>query len=193
MTITENDIKEYCFINLDFLKEVNKASYELFAKKDCTKYVELQKLYTPCFVYVAEKLNKNRRARTKRVKDKITDMILSGNGIFLTFTFTDEVLENTNQQTRRKYIERFLKQFCNNYVANIDFGSKNGREHYHAIVNCQVDYKKWLYGAVNGIRIRNQDKDIIRTSKYINKLTWHAFKASTRNGKFITPRLIYSR
>ena len=29
------------------------------------------------------------------------------------------------------------------YVANIDYGSKNKREHYHALINCEkIDFKE---------------------------------------------------
>lgn len=53
---------------------------------------------------------------------------------FTTLTFKPEVLDNTNKQTRRTYIARFLKEFTFYYIANLDKGSLHEREHYHAIV-----------------------------------------------------------
>ena len=53
---------------------------------------------------------------------------------FATFTFNNQVLKLTNEATRKIYIARFLKKHCSYYIANIDYGSKNEREHYHAII-----------------------------------------------------------
>ena len=53
---------------------------------------------------------------------------------FATLTFSEDTLKDTNQATRKTYISRFLKQYTFYYIANIDYGSLNEREHYHAIV-----------------------------------------------------------
>lgn len=110
--------------------------------------------------------------------------------LFLTLTFTDSTLNSTNSLTRRKYVTRFLKENCIEYVSNIDFGGKKGREHYHALVlvNGKLDYKKWKYGALNGKKVACSDTDIERTSRYVSKLSNHAIKETTKQS-----RLIYSR
>ena len=78
------------------------------------------------------------------------------------------------------------------YVANIDYGSKNKREHYHALINCdKVDFKSWRkYGNINAKRVRNKDieSDKTKLSKYIAKLSNHAIKETTKRSC-----LIYSR
>lgn len=141
----------------------------------------------------AERVNNASYHRVARLRNRITDMLLSGNCLFLTLTFTDDVLSKTSKETRRKYVSRFLKQYSNKYVANIDFGKKNDREHYHAVILCDmVDNKMWSYGALNFERVRfndlNQNATTTRLSKYVSKLTNHAIKNTTKKNY-----MIYSR
>lgn len=135
----------------------------------------------------AEKINHAHYARVKRLKDKIAEM-LKHKCLFLTFTFTYEVLEKTNEDTRRQKIRRFLSAYNCPYVANIDYGKKNGREHYHAIIQAdKVDYSKYDYGALNGKVVRSAN-DNVKLAKYIAKLTNHAIKDTAKG-----IRIIYNR
>lgn len=181
-------------LNVSLLKGASIASYNAFKNNDDSfifdflndnnlSFDDWKKLYN---------FNHNRYKRVQHLKTRVADLILNGDGIFLTLTFTDDVLNNTSVETRRKYVTRFLKAQCKTYVANIDFGSKNGREHYHAIVypiGSSIDLKAWPYGAINAKRIHTSDTDIARTTKYITKLTSHAIKDSTGHAY----RIIYSR
>lgn len=128
----------------------------------------------------------------KNIEKRFIKAVRMDSAIFLTLTFTDEVLSKTNAETRRKYVQRFLKSECEIYVANIDFGDKNGREHYHALVYAfegSISLKKWhIYGGIKAERVHNTDKDGEKVSKYLAKLSQHALKKS---GRF--PRLIWSR
>jgi len=128
--------------------------------------------------------------RGQRLNYKIKDIVFSDYGIplFLTLTFNDKVLNSTSKDTRRRYVARWLKDNSIKYVANIDFGEKNGREHYHAVVlvSNNIDYTSWLYGALNGQKIIN--KNPYKLKNYINKLTNHAIKKTAKQN-----RLIYSR
>lgn len=129
--------------------------------------------------------------RTKRLKERINKMLLNGSCLFLTLTFTDDVLSSTSEETRRRYVQRFLKLYDCKYVANIDFGSDNHREHYHALINCdKVNNCDWLYGAINFERVRNRniENDKTKLAKYIAKLCNHAIKETTKRNA-----LIYSR
>ena len=131
----------------------------------------------------------NHRKKNQRARQKIESIIQFGNALFLTLTFTDDVLVSTTEKTRRTYVSRFLKENCIEYIANIDFGAKNGREHYHAVVSVdnKLDYSNWKFGALNGVKIRKNSNPLVM-AKYINKLSNHATKSTTKNG-----RLIYSR
>lgn len=128
--------------------------------------------------------------RTKRLKNKIKAMITSGSCIFLTLTFTNKVLDTTSQDTRKQYIKRALKTMSDIYIANIDYGKKNEREHYHAIVLAdRVDHTIWKYGNIDFERVRVEQEDSpVKIAKYITKLTNHAIKETVKQN-----RLIYSR
>lgn len=99
-------------------------------------------------------------------------------------------MNSTSEETRRKYVRRFLKENCICYVANKDFGARNGREHYHAVVllKSKINYSKWNYGSINGQKIRLNGTSDVRLSKYIAKLTNHAIKETCKRNA-----LIYSR
>lgn len=135
------------------------------------------------------RISRSSYARTKRLKDRITSILNSGDCLFLTLTFTDKVLSETSSATRKAYVKRFLCSLDCTYVANIDYGKRNGREHYHAVVGIDnIDYHLWSYGAINGLKIRNDTDDITRISKYVSKLTNHAIKKTTKRNA-----IIYSR
>lgn len=127
--------------------------------------------------------------RVKRVKDRITKIFNSGSCIFLTLTFSDKSLSKTSAKTRREYVNDFLCKNSIDYVGNIDFGKKNEREHYHAVVQCdKVDNTLWKYGLINFERIRNNTEDTARISQYIAKLVNHAIKETTRQCRLLYPK-----
>ena len=106
--------------------------------------------------------------------------------------YVQQVIEKHRSKYEREYKFIDNELTAKTYVANIDFGSKNGREHYHAIVfpiGSSIDLKAWSYGRINAERIHPSDNDIARTTKYIAKLTSHAIKDTTGHAY----RIIYSR
>lgn len=135
---------------------------------------------------------KKYREKTRRVRRKILKMMVLGSCSFLTLTFNDDVLNSTSEETRRRYVSRFLKSLSNNYVANIDWGKQNGREHYHAVIS-GIDFNMsgWdNYGFSDCRTIGRKDDECTssKISKYIYKLSNHATKETTRRKK-----IIYSR
>ena len=146
-------------------------------------------------VDTCRKISKARFGRVERCKLRIKGIVFDGDAFFLTLTFNDDILSSTSQQTRRKYVTRLLKLYCDKYVANIDFGSKNGREHYHAIVECDQESAEMLknaWGQKCGFadfrKVGSKEDDLAKTTKYINKLNSHCFKDSVH-----MHRVIYSR
>lgn len=129
--------------------------------------------------------------KVKRVHKRLLDMMYTDDGelkdcLFLTLTWKDEVLQSTSQKTRRVYVTRYLKSQYTNYIANIDFGGKFGREHYHCIIGSDhVSLPDWFtkYGIINVEYIKTGSRKI---AQYINKLCYHTTKVE--NGY-----LIYSR
>lgn len=137
----------------------------------------------------AQRLNHSRYQRIRRLKNFIFGLISNYECVFLTFTFNDNSLNNQTAETRKTYVTRYLKQYDAPYVANIDFGKQNGREHYHAVVGCnKLDYKSWKGGIINGERVRDTKKSSEKLAKYVAKLTNHAIKETAKRSS-----LIYSR
>lgn len=147
-------------------------------------YMNVNDPYFDC----SQRLLESKKRKYTRARKKIEDIIANNEEpIFITLTFTDKVLQETSQETRRRYVARFLKEHCKDYVANIDFSPKKNREHYHAVIGSRVDFTLWSSGFVYAEKVRVQDHDEKRISHYITKLTSHAFKTNT------SLRLIYSR
>ena len=142
----------------------------------------------------AERVNNAKYERVKRLKRRISKM-LDKPCLFLTLTFSDSKIDlnNTKRETRKKYVQRFLNGLGANYVANIDFGEKNGREHYHALVQLsEIDPLAWSYGALNLQRVRSDVDSDVKLAKYIAKLTNHAIKESVYNNRIMYSRIDYS-
>lgn len=139
-----------------------------------------------------KRLNLRRWGRKKRLAKRIRDAVLWDDALFVTLNFKPSTLDGTSPETRRRYVTRYLKSYCRFYVANIDYGTLNGREHYHAVVVPwkKMDFKPWhQYGGIKVEHIRSTEKDVAKVAKYCSKVTNHAFKASA--GKM--PKMIYSR
>ena len=107
--------------------------------------------------------------------------------VFGTLTFNDSTLDRTSKVTRRRYVARYLKKYCIKYIANIDYGDKNEREHYHFIAMIEKDIPKnsWKYGIENLQHINTTIKDIKKIRSYLLKLNNHSYKNSTRNERVI--------
>lgn len=130
------------------------------------------------------------KQRRKRLKKRV-ELIISKPSVFFTLTFTDYDLENLSFEQRRKSVCRFLKQFNALYVANVDFGKINEREHYHGLIQLpKIELSSWRdkFGNINVKRVVPSEESCDRLSKYINKLSNHAIKSTCCNYK-----VIYSR
>lgn len=135
------------------------------------------------------RINTNHRRRRDRYFNKIYDLFQSFDCLFITLTFTDDVLESTNKQTRRKYVTRYLKSCSYLYLGNIDYGKENGREHYHAIITKEDKLPpKWEYGYYLVLPCANNKTSIDCLANYVLKLTNHALKKGTRQERIIYPR-----
>lgn len=145
-----------------------------------------------CQILEAYRMNENYKKRIQRLKSKITEIFYfdEGSVYFLTFTFKNDCLLNTDDLTRRRYVQRWLKDNCLNYVANIDFGEENNREHYHALVNANyIDINDWLiHGAMKYELVKVNVNSIDKMAKYINKFLNHAIKETTKRQHIIYKR-----
>lgn len=168
-SIEENSLKWKIQITLDF--EYIISIIDLLSKEEIKN---------------CERIFNAHRKKCQRLKKRIENL-LTKPCVFITFTFNDDVLNSTCKATRRKYIQRELKKLQVPYIANIDYGKENEREHYHSIAQTNwLDMEEYELGFVYVERIYNKDSSAL--SKYINKLTNHSLKETTG-----TDRLIYSR
>ena len=202
-------LKEYK--NLDLYNKCQKVLYKYVYGKTVTyeefiqagETLHLLEKNNPREYKEYSRISHAKLTRVTRLKGRIFDMIYKNDCLFLTLTFTDKALERTSADFRRIAVRRFLNSLNVPYVANIDFGKKNGREHYHAVVETgRIDYSKWKYGAINGLKIRNDikyDDDGVMTSesvekisRYVAKLTNHAIKETTKRSVIIYSRNKFS-
>lgn len=159
----------------------------------CRFHLKMAERYNLGFEFRIWKSNKDRKAR---LKERVSKIVRSKRAIFLTLTFNNEFLSReTSEETRRRYIRRFLKEQCEQYVANVDYGDKRNREHYHAIVipkGARVSFAPYC-AFFDGSRVFAENVRVSENSEncislYISKLTNHALKESGRY-----KRLIFSR
>lgn len=186
-------------VNLDLYNKARKIIYRYVFKDDVSEKEYSIANDTMAFLKKRskeefkeyERISHAKAERNVRLKKKVFDMIFGSDCLFLTLTFTDKRLNATSAESRRYYVKQFLRQFNVPYVANIDFGKRNHREHYHALLQIdKIDYHLWKYGAINGKKVRNDiqfDEDGVITSesveriaRYISKLTNHAIKETTK-------------
>ena len=99
---------------------------------------------------------------------------------FVTLTFNSDSLEKLNSTTRKKYAKLWLENNCKDYIANIDYGRQNNREHFHAFCALKDDKTEWNYGFSKIQRWKiPEDKNPAKLSSYICKLANHAGKVET--------------
>lgn len=155
-----------------------------------SEYFDLLMEYSYKDINEARKINKASYQRIKRLRDKIDNMISSGPCVWCTLTFRNDVLESTNEDTRKQYVRKFLKCLKCAYIANIDYGTTTEREHYHALVSIERIMKgSWAYGFDSYEKVRvQQSTSSIKISKYISKLTNHYIKESTKRCAIIFSR-----
>lgn len=176
------------------VQEYNLASFKSFKDFDRSALDDLEDRVGLEIVEECRKVSHNTHARRKRCKVKIGDMVFDGKAYFVTLTFSDDALANSTEKQRRRWIARALKKFGIKYIANIDYGKQNGREHYHAIVEISSDKieklkKFWnKHGFLDFRKVGDSQRDLDKTTKYVDKLTAHAFKDSTHRRRLIISR-----
>lgn len=194
------DIKKYLFDSTLF-KDINDQYSELYLyTKSCnfnqvSQFIEISKpFYYSCS---ADELKaflqiKNSNMNTKRnIKQFIQfySIFRSVKLVFCTFTFDDYYL-SLSYDYRRKKLIKYLKSTFLDYIGNVDYGSCNHREHYHAVCVVKnsdyirlfkdksdyllnIDYSPYLMGLCHVEHVYSD------CSYYISKLSNHALKFDT--------------
>lgn len=106
------------------ITDIKSACYRDFANKNGFTEEELRS---------ALQMIHSRQRKKKRIINTINFALKRGyEVVFATLTFNDENINKT-KETRRKNINKYLKQY-DGFIFNIDFGTLNDREHYHALI-----------------------------------------------------------
>lgn len=111
---------------------------------------------------------------------------------FCTFTFNDNYI-NKSDRTKKDIIKSTLYNFDEDikYIINIDYGKKNEREHYHGIIatNCDCNFVNYMilgYPFISYTEcIRMNSNSLRKVPKYLNKLSNHSVKDTTRNSRVL--------
>ena len=134
-------------------------------------------------------LNKSYEKKNSRLKKRL-ERILKGEFVyFITFTIAPEHYGYEYETYLRK-VKEALKS-ASSWILNSDYGSKNERLHFHAVVvyDYQLDYttinETYKYGAVNFKRIYNKNEKALR--EYLIKTLNHTTKQTA--GKIHYSRL----
>lgn len=144
-------------------------------------------------VVVCERIRQSVSSQRDKVEEHISFYIgLTDYKVyFATFTFSDDTLSRTSPDTRKQKIRRLISSFCDDFLLNIDFGSENEREHYHAVLIVRSDihpvndgkslrfsqldsYSDYGFYNVKQVSFNHDDAD--KLSAYLAKLTMHSVK-----------------
>lgn len=133
-----------------------------------------------------------RYMKVSRVKKRIVYLMARFQYVwFCTFTFDDYYISKCDR-TKKDLIKKVLSLVSDShYILNVDYGSKNEREHYHCILatNFDINLNKLFqenYSCFcSALKVRYNEEDYKRLSKYINKLSNHCIKDSTKNKRII--------
>lgn len=138
-----------------------------------------------------ERILKSRYNKSSRVKQHLVYLLKNKKfSYFLTFTFDDKYIKKCDR-TRKDMIKNCLKNFDTNgfIILNIDYGKKNERLHYHAVFGTDISSNLQFYLTQNYPcftwcqPIILTSSSVKKISKYINKLTNHCIKDSTKNSR----------
>ena len=138
-----------------------------------------------------ERILKARYQKCSRIKKRFVYLLTRFDYIwFVTFTF-DNYYINKSDRTKRDLMKSVLNTHDFKYMLNIDYGKKNEREHYHCIIGTNIDfdvnqYIQSFYPChCLAIQCKRGKNDFKRLLKYINKLTNHCLKSTTRNRRML--------
>lgn len=148
-----------------------------------TIYHHLDIVYPLWFEWEDEllKAHKARLQRKRRIANYIKGMFLSYEPqklFFLTITFHDDAFK-ASAKTRHTNVQRYLNSLCLDYMANLDYGTKKKREHYHAVIATDKDIFEYSipHAHIHYKRITSRNSN--RLAKYLSKLSNHAQKLTS--------------
>lgn len=127
----ERDTLKRAVLDSGLDKDLSKARFKAY-KGDRSDLNKLEERYPSEVLKVARNIDSANFLRYRRVFQRVSKFVERGEGVFLTLTFNDDALK-TDIKTRRVYVARCMRSLSSDYVANIDYGTKSEREHYHGL------------------------------------------------------------
>ena len=138
-----------------------------------------------------EKILNARYSKVGRIKRRLVYLLTFSKYIwFCTFTF-DNYYINKSTRTKRDLIKNCINTNDFKYILNIDYGKTTEREHYHCIIGTNKDINVNDFIKDNypcfclAINCKTNYADFDRLSKYVNKLTNHCIKATTKRQRIL--------
>ena len=138
-----------------------------------------------------EKVLNARYCKVGRIKRRLVYLLSRCDYIwFCTFTF-DNYYINKTDRTKRDLIKKVLNTHDFKYILNIDYGKTTEREHYHCIIGTDwnINVNQFIQNNYDcfclAIQCKKGKNDYVRLSKYINKLTNHCIKATTKRQRLL--------
>lgn len=116
------------------------------------------------------------------IESKVTEMLERGPDVYwLYLSFNDYVLSITTYDERRTIVKTFLYSLGLNFVGNVDYGDDDyyvsykgdvrkgtKREHYHFIIDKEIDLSFWPFGKITTIaKIGRTEEDKLRVFEYL--------------------------
>lgn len=138
-----------------------------------------------------EKILNARYCKVSRIKKRLVYLLSRSEYVwFCTFTFSDFYI-NKSERTKRDLIKSVINTHDFKYILNIDYGKKTERQHFHCIIGTNIDFDVNNFIQNNypchclAIQCKKGIGDFSRLSKYINKLTNHCIKSTTKRQRIV--------
>ena len=138
-----------------------------------------------------EKILNARYSKVGRIKRRLIYLLTFSKYIwFCTFTFDNYYIDKCTR-TKRDLIKSVIDTHDFKFILNIDYGKTTEREHYHCIIGTNLDLDLNSYFQNNypcfclAINCKTGQADFNKLSKYINKLTNHCIKATTKRQRIL--------
>ena len=138
-----------------------------------------------------EKILNARYCKVGRIKRRLIYLLSRYDYIwFCTFTFSNDYIDKCTR-TKRDLIKSVINTHDFKYILNVDYGKQTEREHYHCIVgtNWNMNVNQYFQSHYPchclAIQCKKGRGDFARLSKYVNKLTNHCIKATTKRQRIL--------
>ena len=192
--IENGTFQEYLIKRSNYYKENNQIIY--YALDYQAEYFNVD-LNT---MKALEQMRKCKNQQYKRIKEHILFMIINNYDLyFSTYTINEKSLNENNldiDKIKDQLTKNFRSHGLIDWIGNIDYGSKNGRPHFHvieayqngiikkeinnknnkSIINLPTTTEWEKIGFTNHQQIRTDLNQQDRTALYLAKLTNHTLK-----------------